>query len=74
MKGCVFRSVMMGLLALLGLLTCGLQPVRSSETAKSGIAAVEVESRHVDIWSDGTRLSGDLWYPKGLQSGDYRPP
>ena len=72
MKVWAVRFVVVGLLALLGLLTCGLQPVRSSETAKSGIAAVEVESRHVDIWSDGTRLSGDLWYPKGLQSGDNR--
>ena len=33
----------------------------------------EVDSRHVDIWSDGTRLSGDLWYPKGLKAGDNLP-
>jgi len=72
MKGCTVRSIVVGLLALLGLLTCGLQPVRSQETAKPGVAAFEVESRHVDIWSDGTRLSGDIWYPKGLQSGDNR--
>jgi len=64
---------MAGLLALLGLITCGLQPLQSQETMKSRIAASEVESRHVYIWSDGTRLSGDLWYPKGLQSGGNRP-
>lgn len=29
-------------------------------------AHAEIESHHVDIWSDGTRLSGDLWYPKNL--------
>lgn len=22
-----------------------------------------IKSRHVDIWSDGTRLSGDLFFP-----------
>jgi dienelactone hydrolase len=35
--------------------------------------AGEIESRSVDIWSDGTRLSGDLWYPKGLKAGDHLP-
>lgn len=73
MIGCAIRSAMAGLLALLGLITCGLPPLQSQETVKSGIAASEVESRHVNIWSDGTRLSGDLWYPKGLQSGGKRP-
>ena len=33
----------------------------------------EIDSRHVDVWSDGTRLSGDLWYPKGLKAGDNLP-
>ncbi len=73
MKRCAIRSVIVAFLALLGLLSCGLQKARSQETAKPGIAAFEVESRHVDIWSDGTRLSGDLWHPKGLQSGNKRP-
>jgi uncharacterized protein len=31
------------------------------------------ESRSVNIWSDGTRLSGDLFYPKGLRSGVKLP-
>ena len=31
------------------------------------------ESRSVNIWSDGTRLSGDLFYPKGLKPGDKLP-
>ena len=31
------------------------------------------ESRPVNIWSDGTRLSGDLFYPKGLKAGDKLP-
>ena len=73
MERCAIRSVIVGLLALLGLLTCGLQNVRSQETVKPEVTAFEVESRHVDIWSDGTRLSGDLWHPKDLQSGDKQP-
>lgn len=73
MKRWAIRSVIVGLLALLGLLTCGLQKVRSQETVKPEVAAFEVESHHVDIWSDGTRLAGDLWSPKGLQSGDKQP-
>ena len=47
MIGCAIRSAMAGLLALLGLITCGLPPLQSQETMKSGIAASEVESRHV---------------------------
>jgi hypothetical protein len=31
------------------------------------------ESRSVNIWSDGTRLSGDLFYPKGSKAGDKLP-
>jgi dienelactone hydrolase len=31
------------------------------------------ESRPVDIWSDGTRLSGNLFYPKGLRAGEKLP-
>ena len=73
MKRWAIRSVIVGLLALLGLLTFGLQKVRSQETVKPEVAAFEVESHHVDIWSDGTRLSGDLWHPKDLQSEDKLP-
>jgi len=67
------RSVIVGLAALLGLLVCGLQEVRCQEAEKPAVDDFKIESRHVDIWSDGTRLSGDLWYPKGLQSGDRLP-
>ena len=31
------------------------------------------ESRPVNIWSDGTRLSGDLFYPDGLKRGEKLP-
>jgi len=32
-----------------------------------------VERRAVSIFSDGVRMAGDLYLPKGLQSGDKRP-
>ena len=73
MKRCSIRSVIVGLVALMGLLALGLQEVRSQEATKPAVDDFKIESRHVDIWSDGTRLSGDLWYPKGLQSGDKLP-
>ena len=31
------------------------------------------ERRAVDIWSDGTRMSGDLWLPAGFGDGTKRP-
>jgi dienelactone hydrolase len=73
MKRCAIRSVIVGLAALLGLLACGPQEVRSQEAAKPAVDDFKIESRHVDIWSDGTRLSGDLWHPKDLQPGDKLP-
>ncbi len=33
----------------------------------------EVTSRPVDIWSDGTRLSGDLFFPASGKDGDNLP-
>ena len=32
-----------------------------------------VEKRHIDIWSDGTRMSGDLWFPDGFRKDTPRP-
>jgi len=62
----------------LSLISCAPTNAQSQEATpqaemKQESAVYEVESRHVDIWSDGTRLSGDLWYPAGLKAGDNRP-
>jgi dienelactone hydrolase len=35
--------------------------------------AAGAERRAVDIWSDGTRMSGDLWLPSGHGDGTKRP-
>jgi len=37
----------------------------------SSIGAAEM--RHIDIWSDGTRMSGDLWLPDGFSKDMPRP-
>lgn len=36
-------------------------------------SANDVATRPVDIWSDGTRLSGDLFYPAGLEPAAKLP-
>jgi dienelactone hydrolase len=36
-------------------------------------SSLSVESHHVDIWSDGTRISGDVFYPPGSKPGDRLP-
>lgn len=33
----------------------------------------KIESRAVNVWSDGTRLSGDLFFPEGKSAGDRYP-
>ena len=73
MKRCCLRAVLVGFVALIGLLACGQQEIRSEVTLKTGQPAARIESRHVDVWSDGTRLSGDLWFPGDLRSSDKRP-
>jgi dienelactone hydrolase len=35
--------------------------------------AAGVERRAINIWSDGTRMSGDLWLPEGYGDGTKRP-
>ena len=35
--------------------------------------AMGAERKAVDIWSDGTRMSGDLWLPAGHGDGTKRP-
>jgi|TARA_B100000959_G_C14922745_1_gene600218 hypothetical protein len=39
----------------------------------SATAAEAIERRPVDIWSDGTRMSGDLFLPDGFGDGEDRP-
>jgi dipeptidyl aminopeptidase/acylaminoacyl peptidase len=43
----------------------------------AGASAVALEGnyeqREVDIWSDGTRLSGDLFYPSNIKKGQKLP-
>ena len=79
MKRYSISSIIIGLVVLMGTIACAQTNIRSQEapsqeTAKPKYTVSEIESRHVDIWSDGTRLSGDLWYPKGLNSTDKLPP
>ena len=38
-----------------------------------GQSPQEAVSRHVDIWSEGTRMSGDLWVPAGAEPSARLP-
>jgi len=66
-----FVSLVVVFVAFMGIMVWGIPHVLSEETEK--VTSSEIESRHVDIWSDGTRVSGDLWYPKDLKAGEKRP-
>lgn len=45
----------------------------SGAPANNASFSHQVTSCPVDIWSDGTRLSGDLFYPEGTKEGDKFP-
>ncbi len=69
-----FRMKVLIVLLLLFLsASTGLADVASDKTAKSKDVAREIESQEVNIWSDGTRLSGTLFRPKGLTARDKLP-
>ena len=65
--------VVAGLIALMIFIAGNPSRVQSRETEASGTASAGIASRHVDIWSDGTRLSGDLFYPENLKPEDKLP-
>jgi uncharacterized protein len=66
MKRFSSRFIIVGIVLLVSMITNGFSKAWAQQ-------ANEFESRHVDIWSDGTRISGDLFYPKGLKTGEKIP-
>jgi dienelactone hydrolase len=60
------------LLALVIVTVLGSIPVGARQGDAAALPA-NVETRAVNIWSDGTRLSGDLFYPKGMKATDKLP-
>ena len=78
MKKRHWRQIILYILVSLNVISCAPTNVQSQEVktqaeVKQESATYEIESRHVDIWSDGTRLSGDIWHPKNLNAADSRP-
>ena len=65
--------LVVGLVAILSVIAENLSDVWSQETERAKSKSDEVESRHVDIWSDGTRLSGDLFYLNDLKPENKLP-
>ncbi len=54
--------------AAAALLLCFFSLARGADEASPNF-----EVRHVTIWSDGTRMVGDLYVPKGMKDGEKRP-
>ncbi len=65
------RSILCALLLIMILSPATCLKFDQAGAAERG--AVGIESLPVNIWSDGTRLSGDLWKPKDMKPGEKRP-
>ena len=65
--------ILIGLAALMIAGSSGLNNVHAKKSSKIRSTVWGVKTRSVNIWSDGTRLSGDLWYPEDFKKGDKRP-
>jgi dienelactone hydrolase len=73
MKKISIRFGAVTVMAMVATFAVGLLSVKAKESEKTAYRSFEIESRHVDIWSDGTRLSGDLFYLKASKLGDKLP-
>lgn len=69
-RGRVFRGFL-GRIAL-GVLVAGVLPA-ASWAQQSGPLPENVSVRAVDVWSDGTRMAGDLYSPKGMAADAKLP-
>jgi dienelactone hydrolase len=65
------KKAMLALFIVL-LLTVSIGSTGNQEGQKIAESS-EIESRHVDIWSDGTRLSGDIFFPAKTTKSDKLP-
>ena len=54
-------------------LACALLLVSTFSVGQSADERAKVESKDVDIWSDGTRMAGTVWKPKGLSADEKLP-
>src|SRR5512145_2340008 len=66
-------NVLVTLLLLIFSAAAVLADVRSDAAAKPKDVIRKIESRKVDIWSDGTRMSGTIFRPQGLTAEDKLP-
>lgn len=73
MERYVKNSVKTVLALFIVFLLTGLARSTENQEGQKVAESAAVESRLVDIWSDGTRLSGDLFYPVSVKSGDKLP-
>ncbi|MCI0490261.1 MAG: alpha/beta fold hydrolase [Blastocatellia bacterium] len=71
MKRKLFAIIFAALLSSAYLIN-GLSPVQGQQPSGGGLPDT-VATRAVNIWSDGTRLSGDLFYPKAMKPDDKLP-
>lgn len=53
--------------------TCALLVFATWSFAQSAEERAKVESKEVDVWSDGTRMSGTVWKPKDLDTDEKLP-
>ena len=49
-----------------------MAPIASAQES-AAVAGGGLEPKAIEFWSDGTRLSGDLWFPGGMKEGEVRP-
>ncbi len=72
MKKDISRVMMTAIVGLTMLLTTGAPRAQGQQATDDSLLST-VATKPVNIWSDGTRLSGDLFYPKDMKPGSKLP-
>jgi len=69
----VVVSILVVLVGFMGVLGKGLSSPSEEYLGSKNVESAKVESRLVNIWSDGTRLSGNLFFPENIKEEDKLP-
>ena len=59
--------------SLLALALLSTLPAQAADHELDVAGFPDVVRKPVELWSDGTRLAGDIFYPKGLEDGERLP-
>ncbi len=69
----LWQRIVVAIVSLLQLSFANPAPAQTTQPPPPFVPPETVEMREITIWSEGSRLDGDLFVPKGLRPDERRP-